>query len=254
MGQEIARKGYYSILRWRSDATRDEARNVAVVLVGPRGEFGGIRYGPVSGISPRLREQGLLDALLVGFKEQFESERKPDVENLTEMYRRMTRSLYLTEPKLVSVPDVEVVLNALYRAFVAPKAAPRATTKAVVLDKVVDDLRWRGLEVRRAEYIDDFMFDVVIHPKRGRRAVLEVFSFAAGQKKWEPVEHDAGHFLYALEQVELEGAAVIQPPPSEDSDGATDSFQRVQRWLRKARVPALQPADLRSADLPFREA
>jgi hypothetical protein len=26
-------RGYYSILRWRLDATRDEARNVAVLLV-----------------------------------------------------------------------------------------------------------------------------------------------------------------------------------------------------------------------------
>ena len=236
MGQEIARRGYYSILRWRSDATRDEARNVAVVLVGPRGEFGGIKHAPVSSISPRLREQGLLDALLVGFEKQFESARKPDVENLTEMHRGMARSLYLTAPKLVTVPDVDTVLDALYRAYVAPKATGRAPTKAVILDKVVNSLRRRGFEVQRGEYIEDFMFDVVIQLRRSRRAVMEVFSFATGQKKWEPVEHDAGHFLYALEQVELEGAAVIQP-----------------RWLRKAQVPAIRPADLLTTGLPFKE-
>ena len=97
------------------------------------------------------------------------------------------------------------------------------------------------------------MFDVVIQLRRSRRAVMEVFSFATGQKKWEPVEHDAGHFLYALEQVELEGAAVIQPPLDQNGDGAIDSLHRVQRWLRKAQVPAIRPADLLTTGLPFKE-
>lgn len=43
----VVEQGYYSILRWRNDVMRDEARNVAVVLVDEEGQFGGFRHAPL---------------------------------------------------------------------------------------------------------------------------------------------------------------------------------------------------------------
>lgn len=249
MGADMTRRGYYSILRWRSDATRDEARNLAVVVVGGEGEYGGIRYAPVGSISPRLHEQGLLDAMLVGLEKQFRGETKPTLATLEQMHASLHRSLYLTDPQPVAVPDVGAVLEALYRAYVAPRPAGRRPTKGVVLDHVVATLRRRGMEVKRGAYIHDFIFDVVLELKGRRRSVMEVLSFATEQKNWAPVEHDAGHFLFALEQLSLKGIAVLYPPSEATRNGASASLFRVRRWLDKARVPALPPGDLAKVDL-----
>lgn len=248
MESDVRRVGYYSVLRWRSDATRDEAKNVAILLAAPRGEFGGIRHAPISTISSRLHEQGLLDAMLVGLEERFRTRSRPTVEDLTEMHRSLHRSLYLTEPKRVAVSDVGVVLEALYKAYVAPRTAGRSLTKGLVLDRVVSTLRRRGYGVRRGVYIEDFIFDAVVQTKTQRQSVVEVLSFASGHKNWVSEENDAGHFLYALNEVQIPGVAVIQPPPEETSNGGTNSYLRVKRWMGKAGVPIYAPQQLPEAE------
>ncbi len=251
MADDLVQRAYYSILRWRGDATRDEARNVAVMLVEAEGLFGGLKAAPLSSISPRLREQGLLDAMLVNLQRHFEGDARPNLAFLREMHAGLQRSLYLTEPQSVAVPDPDAVLTALYRAYVAPRGGgSRAITKGTVLDRVVNTLRSQGYHVRRGEYVDDFMFDVVIETERERLAVGGVLSFASTIKNWTPVEYDAGHFLYALDRLGTAGFSVIQPPSEISPQAALASFERVRRWLDGAGVPVVEPIELEEGRLP----
>jgi hypothetical protein len=241
-------RGYFSVVRWRSDPTRDEARNVAIVLVDAEGQFGGIRIAPPSALSGDARQQGFLDAMLHGLENQFEGEEKPDLKRLRELSESLSNSLYLTAPRATAVPDPELTLQALYRAYVAPIPAPRAVTKGVVIDKVVKILRGRGFSVNRSQYIGDFLFDAVVERKEGPLA-CDVLSFATAKQDWLPTERDAGHFLYGLERVKLPGIAVIQPPAEESRGEAQTSFERVRRWFKDAAVPVRQPDDLVDSQL-----
>jgi hypothetical protein len=75
--------------------------------------------------------------------------------------------------------------------------------------------------------------------------VFEVLSFAAPRKDWTPVERDAAHFLYALGRVnEVEGTAVIQPPPP--GRAGTSSYERVLRWFGEEDVTTVAPDELTS--------
>lgn len=252
MASELGQRGYYSLLRWRRDATRDEARNVAVLLVEAEGQFAGIKAAPVSSVSSRLREQGLLDAMLVALQGQFESEQRPTLALLRELHGSLQRSLYVTEPQPVAVPDPDAVLNALYRAYVAPRGGgSRAITKGAMLDRVVGRLREHGYEVRRGEYVNDFLFDVVIGVRLERPTVAEVFSFANTVKNWAPVEYDAGHFLYALGRSGAEGFSVIQPPSEVSPESAVTTYERVLRWFERAAVPVIEPSELDQGRLPI---
>jgi hypothetical protein len=236
----MASEGFYSILRWRTDATRDEARNVAVILVDRDGRVGGMRSAPISSISPRLHEQGLLDAILLNLESRFQGSAKPTLDTLERLRGDLQRSLVLTDPRPVAVPDVDVTLESLYRAYAAPKGGgSTAATHGRVLDRVMTQLRRRGWSVKRGEYVGDFIFDLVV--SKPRSLVGEVFSFASGAKNLIPVEQSAGHFLYGLREVQLPGLAVIQPPKDSASD---PSFQRVTRWLGREGVEIVKSEDL----------
>lgn len=244
MDTNIDNRGHFSILRWRNDATRDEARNIAVILLAQEGKFCNLKYAPVSSISPQLHEQGLLDAMLVGLEKRCQTEGLT-LETLEEMHQSLRHSLYLTEPKSIAVPDVSAVLDSLYRAYVAPRPGrTKALTKGVVLDHVVTRLRRHGFEVRRGAYLGDFIFDAVVKSRKKPLSVIEVLSFAAEQKNWASVEHDAGHFLYALEQVDASGYAVVEPPTEANRETAVTPYERVHRWMDKARVPMIEAKDL----------
>lgn len=239
------RQGYYSVLRWRHDVARDECRNLAVILVDAEGRFGKIRSAPLSTVSPRLRDQGLLDAMLVGLESQFSGEVKPDLESLKRMRQSLQGSIYITEPEPVAVPDVDAAVNALYRACVAPRlGGARQVTKGVLLDRVMDTLRRQGLEALRGRYVSDFLFDVTIQRPAKRPLVLQVLSFATQRRDWTPVEHDAGHFLYALGKVDASGATVIQPPPDTGTHDAFVSHGRVHRWFEREGVRAVEAEHL----------
>jgi hypothetical protein len=250
MAQVVTQRGYFSVLRWRSDVGRDEAKNLAILLVDAEGQWGGMRAAPLSAISSRLKDQGILDSMLVGLSKQFESQDKPDLTRLQSLQESLQHSVYLTEPKPTAVADVNETLQALYRAFVAPKVGGgRVITKGVVLDRVVETLRKRGLGVSRGQYVEDFLFDAVVKEGPSQPAsALEILSFATAAKEWTGAEHDAGHFLYAVERVRLRPLAVVQPPDKEKSaDTAAASFKRVMRWFEKANVRVVEPSEL--ADL-----
>jgi hypothetical protein len=238
MAQELRERGYFSLIRWASDPTRDEAKNVAVVLVDAEGQFGGVKAAPLSAVSSNLRQQGLLDSLLIGLAEQFKTDAKPDLQRLREISKSLDRSLYITEPHSVAVSEASTVLQALYRAYVAPRPAPRLQTKGVLLDRVVNSLRRWGLNTRRGVYLKDFLFDAIVGEKRP--TVIEVLSFATRTRDWSTTERDAGHFLYAVEQIGAPAAAVIKPPSVTSYVTAAASYERVNRWLRKAQVPAIE--------------
>lgn len=246
MVTDVMQQGYFSVVRWRSDVTRDEHRNIAVILVQRDGKFGGIRYAPMSTISPRLREQGLLEAMLVGLEGQFTHDVKPDLGTLNKMRESLERSIYITEPEPVAVSDVDSVLNALYRAHVSPRiGGTRTLTKHVLLDRVINTLRHHGLPVQRGDYVGDFLFDIAIRPTTGQPVVLEVLSFAAPRQDWTPVEYNAGHFLYALSRVEASGAGLIKPPSDMSRQNAVSSYGRVRRWFNATGVPTIEPDDLK---------
>lgn len=108
---------------------------------------------------------------------------------------------------------------------------------------MVETYRRRGLEVRRGAYVDDFIFDAVISEGPNPR-VLEVLSFAPVRKDWTAVEQDAGHFIFALQQVGVTGSAVIQPPTEASAPQASKHYERVRRWLDKFDVPVARPKDI----------
>jgi len=237
-------QGFFSVLRWRLDPTRDEATNVAVVLVDREGMFGGVRAAPLSSVSPRLHEQGILDAAIAGLERQFSEAHKPSLGVLIEWQRSLQHSLCFTEPKPTAVPDVDTVLQALYQAYVRPRGGGGGKlTKGRLLDQVVTRVRHRGFEVRRGSYVDDYLFDAVVDHD-GHRSALEVLSFATGARHWTPVEHDAGHFLYAIGAVGLSGVAVVEPPGPDSQRSATDAFNRVNRWFQHANLPVVAPLEV----------
>lgn len=238
----MSEQGFFSVLRWRNDPTRDEARNVAVVLVGEDGAFGGIRAAPLSSVSPRLHDQGILDAVIAGLEQQFSSPHKPGLGYLTELYHSMSHSLCLTEPRATAVPDVDLALQALYRAYVQPRAGGgQSLTKGRILDQVVGKLRRRGFEVRRGTYVKDFLFDAIVE-HHGERSAIEVLSFATAARNWTAVEHDAGHFLHAVGAAQLAGVALVQPPGPESAQTARESWARVNRWFKAENVTVAAPA------------
>ena len=241
MAQVMTNRGYYSVMKWAADPTRGEARNVAVVLVDAEGQFGGLRAAPPSAVAGNLRAQGILDSVIHGLETRFDSENKPDLRQLHELYESLDRSLFLTEPKPVAVSDTGATLRALYRAFVAHKAAPRTASKAVVLGQVVNAFRKWGATAQIGEYVDDYLFDAVLANGSSKRTVVEVLTFATGTRDWSLAEKDAGHFVFAVDQTELPAAAIVSPPNEASKPTASTSYKRVMRWFDRAGIPAVEP-------------
>lgn len=239
-------RGFFSLVRWRADVARDEARNVAVLLVAPE-QGAAFRSAPVSAISPRLKEQGLLDSILTQLEARFRQETRVRVEILEELHRSLQHSLYVTEPQSVAVRTLEEALDSLYRAYLATAGGGRALTKGVVLDRAVTALRRRGLTVRRGVELGEFLFDALAHGGQGIPMAIEALSFATSRKDWNPVLHDAGHYLYALERVDARGLVVVQPPGEGAVEEAQSAFRRVERWLDEASVMRLRLDELEVA-------
>ena len=249
MAASVTQTGYFSIVRWRRDVARDEAKNVAVILVEPEGQFGGVRSAPLSAINQTLRKQGILDAVLTGLRQKFASEVKPTLADIRKLHETFNRSLIVTEPKPTAVPDPQATLNALYKALVAPHlAAGKVVTKGRVLSQAEALLIGRGLTVRRDDYYRDFGFDLIIESGEKPR-VVEALSFATPANDFSPVEHDAGHFLYAMQHVGVPGFAVIQPPSDVSSINARRSHERVLGWLESSPVPWFVLSDLRNEEI-----
>jgi hypothetical protein len=231
---------------------RDEARNVAVIVVEEHGATSGFKPAPISAISSRLHEQGLLDAALQGLERQVAE--SFTVERLQAMKRQLGTSLVLTDPAPVAlVDDIQTATTALYKALVAPRLGGRkGRTKGVVLDQVVNGLRRTGFTVKRGAYVQDFIFDAVLETSHGAR-VMEVLSFAAPRKDWAPIERDAGHFLFAINELGVSGSAVVAPPKQEASPDASEHFAKVTRWLDKHQVPFATTDQIAEGKVTFKD-
>jgi len=183
--------------------------------------------------------------MLAGLEQQFAEDPKPGLPLLKHLHETLQHSLCLTEPQPVAVPDLDAVLDALYRAYAAPRVGGgKVVTKGYVLDRVVAGLRKRGVQLRRGAYVGDFIFDIVIDAPGSLPPLLEVLSFATPKTDWTPAEYDAGHFLYALQQVGKPGMAVVQPPSETSQENASRTYERVIRWFDGARVRTVQPSQV----------
>lgn len=236
MVPDVSATGYYSLLRWQSDPSRGESRNVAIVLVDASGHTAGMKAAPVSAISPRLHEQGLLDGILVGLETRLLERPRTAVADLEHMSALLTRSVSISGPTPVIVGDFDATLATLYRALVSkPGGGSKVATKAVVLDKVVRALRSAGRQVKRSHYVGDFLIDLVIDDPKA--ALGEVLSFASVNKNTVPIENDACHYLYALERIGQPGFAIVEPPVDDAPKPVSETYARVLRWLDEAAVP-----------------
>lgn len=232
------RQGFFSLVRWRADAARDEERNIGILLVDPESGSGALRPLPPSSFSSKLREQGILDAAVTALRERVEGQ-SFDVGALEEMHASFQRSLLITAPKPVAVTDTKATLLALYRAFVkGPPAGPRGIGKAAVMDQVAEYLRGEGWRLKRSEYIRDFIFDLVVEdaPLQDSPKVMSVLSFGGNRKDWSPIEKDAGHFLCGVYQLDVPGKAAIVPPSVDSSSDAKRAHDRVLHMLDRADV------------------
>ncbi len=238
-------RAYFSILRWRKDPRRDEARNVAVILVNVESEAGLVKSAPLSSVSPRLHEQGILDELIVSLERRVTNEFS--LTALQTLRSALNESVTLTEPKLAVLPngDATATVEALYKAYVAPEGGgSKIPTKGRVLDKVVTTLRKYDEPVKRGAYVKDYIFDVVLESSHRKVKVLEVLSFATAAKNWVPVEHDAGYFLRAIDQIGKPGMAVVLPPSDVSDSSAVESHKRVMRWFKKEKIDIVSPDTL----------
>lgn len=104
--------------------------------------------------------------------------------------------------------------------------------------------------MRRSDYVGDFYFDIILDEPR--KSVAEVLSFATSAQNWTPVEYDAGHFLYALEQTGVQGFAVVQPPAESSHQNAFLSYKRIQTWFDKAGILVRDANELASSQLQLR--
>jgi len=244
--RELASECYYSLLRWRADPVRDEARNVAVLLLG-EGNVARFKAAPVSALAPGLREQGLLDQVLRRFEESVSEGRRVSLGQLEEMRSSMIHSLYFTPPQPASADDPDMTVEALYKALVhGAVGGGSEPTKGRILDGVIAVLRKSGLPVARGLYIGDFIFDAVID--RENAPVLSVLSFASVAKTarpWTLAEKDAAHFLFALDRVRRPGVAIVKPPEAASSQDARVSHGRVVGWFGEARCPVGPPEQVR---------
>jgi hypothetical protein len=233
-------RGFYSLLRWRTDVGRDESKNIAVIAVAERGAMSDLRPAPVSALSSRLHDQGLLDAAIVALQHEVTSSPPFTLERLTALHEQLDTSLYLTKPKPLAISDFDGAVAALYKALVQPRAGgAQRGSKHAMLDKVVIGLRSGGFDVRRGSYVEDFIFDAVVAKPTGPTGV-EVLSFANERKDWAPVERDVGHFLFSLQQLEIRGVAIVNPPNAASQRNAAVPFERVQRWLRRLDVRMIE--------------
>jgi hypothetical protein len=251
MATNIAQNAYFSLLRWRRDATRDEAKNIAVLLFSEDGTMGGFKAAPASSVGKALKEQGILGELLTGLETQFSGEMKPTLGDVQRMHESLQDSLVMTEPKETAVPDEEKTLTALYRAYVSPVGGGgRAITKGIAKNRFISSLQARGVQYELEKRIETFAFDLALFDG-GTRVVTDVLSFATPAHDWSPVEHDAGHFLYAKERVGLPAFAVVQPPTEISHPNAVTAHGRILGWLDEAKIPVIAPDTLRERGVPL---
>jgi hypothetical protein len=244
MGTQPMTQAYFSVLRWQSDPTRGESRNVAVILVDEMGTVGALRAAPLSTISPSLHQQGLIDAVLQALERRMSSPtHRLRLADLHALRRQLQQSLQITEPRSVAVSDVDSTVRALYRAYAAPRLRGSSLmTKGRLLDRLIPRLRRRGWDVLRGQRVADVLFDLVVDAPAPY--VGGVLSFATGAQDYAPAERDAGHLIFGAERVRRPGLAIVQPPSPEAPATVQEAHLRVVRWFSDASVEVHTPDDL----------
>jgi hypothetical protein len=242
----MTRRGFFSLVRFRSDATRDEQRNIAIALVDEAGDFAAIRSTPVSSLSSQLRTQGLVDAMLVGLARDLSSGRSDGISRLNGLLKLRSSVLVVSEPQSAAIgQDPLSTLDSLYRALVAPKVSRGpGVSRSQVLDQVVQQFRSGGTPVERGAYLNDYILDAVASPSGRPRLPIHTLSFALPNRDWSHVERDTGHFLFAIGRLNEKGVCVMQPPTEISRSSAIDSLGRVTRWLTSEGVETIGPDQL----------
>lgn len=248
MASVTREQGFYSLVRWVPDATRNEARNVAVILVEPEGRFRRLLHAPLSRISSRLADQGVMDALLDGIDRRLRNEDAPfTLSELQGLAREQSGdAMVVTAPHPTAVTDPDQTIDALYSALVKPRGGgQKGMTKGRLLDRVVERLRREELPVRRGYRLGGFLFDAVVDVA-DKPVAIEVLSFNHPRKIWTAVEHDAGHFLLGTMKVGARPAAVVESPGAASQAAAYDAHTRVMGWFADGEVNVVDPVDMRN--------
>jgi hypothetical protein len=243
----MTRRGFFSLIRYRSDAARDEHRNIAIALVDEAGGFAAIKSAPISSLSPQLRAQGLVDAMLVGLARDLGARTRLDgFGRLDELSGLSSSVLLVGAPQSAAITaNPGATLDSLYRALVAPKVARGpGIARSQVLDQVIRTFRSGGTPVERGAYLSDFILDAVASPTGQPQLPIHTLSYALPNRDWSHVERDTGHFLFAIDHLKRKGVCVMQPPSSVSPPSALESLGRVTRWLVSEGVETIAPDQL----------
>lgn len=239
------RLGYYSLVRFTSDVTRGEGRNIAVILVGDRPEDGAVRAAPLSRVAPKVRQAGVLDAVLRSLATRVKSGHITGQNGLQSIASTSPSTVLITPPRPTMLDgDAKVAIDNLYRAFVGVRSSREPLRKGEILDRLVATLVRSGASVEREAYMDDFALDALVSGPQP--AAIQVLSFCVGESRGVTVERETGHFLFGLERTHLEANAVIQPPIETSARGLWTSYDRVQRWLDDAGVNSIRPSEIQT--------
>lgn len=239
-------RGQYFVIKYRQSATRNELRNVGIALVAEDGSFASVKHLPPSQLAARLRPQGILDSALVGIGKVVSSDTRRAIERLSAMGSAFASSVTIEPGRPADLsPGPSATLDAIFRTLVAQRSS-RATgvTRGKLLDKVVDAFRRGGSDIRRGEYVDDFLIDAMVETPRAPATAIHVQSFALAHRDWPRAERETGYFLYAAGQMDVNCLCVIQPPTEISDDDGRRSYDRVARLVGRAGVVSVDPCDL----------
>jgi len=242
----LDRRAQFFVLRYRARPSRDEARNLGVALIAEAGSFAMVKHLPVSQLAPSVRDQGILDAALVGIGRTIAREGAAAIDILQSWEQLSAGSIEISGPKpadLGSQPSAS--LDALYKALVVQRTGRRpGLSKGMLLDKVVNQFRQVGAPIQRGKYLGDFLMDAVVTKDQSAWTALFVESFAHQGHDWSRAERNAGYFLFALDQIAAGALVVLQAPTDTDATDAWRSYERVSHWISRTGLPAVDPIDL----------
>jgi hypothetical protein len=241
----LGMEAFYSVLRYTPDPARNEARNIALLVVG-EGHRLFFRTAPLSQVTRRLHEQGLLDALLARFEARAKNGELSSPVTVADIASSLNGPIELTSPKpLAVVGSFQGSADALFRTLVAvrQRRGP-GLPKGEALDHVVDVFRSRGADIVRGSYIGDFIFDAVVSPRAPAPLAVGVASFDTDAEDWTSTERQVGHYLFAVSKVRPDPAYVVKPPTALSKGGAHKSHERAIRWLEEGGVKVVPYADV----------
>lgn len=238
-------EGFFSVVQYSSSPVRGEAKNVALMLIDEQRNIARMRIAPLSLVAPRLTEHGLLDALLVRLATRLKDGELDDLSQVENFRAAIGPTLSMSAPMPTAITDdIDVSLNALYRALVAPRQRREAgVSRGQILDRLVRACRSAGASISPGSFVDDVLFDAVVSGP-DRRVPVQVLSFETEAENPRTIEQSAGHFLYGLSRIHEGGVCVIQPPFDRSSDSTRTSHRRVSRWMSDEGVSVLRPDEM----------